>query len=91
MGGSPITQIAHLFASIMLSLAFASFADSLAFDLGLTPQALCLRLLRRLSGPFTGIRIAHSICCFKKIRTMVGVVHRKRTFLEDTVCVRNRS
>jgi hypothetical protein len=38
MGGSPIAQIAHLFAAITLSLAFASFADSPALTWGLRPR-----------------------------------------------------
>jgi hypothetical protein len=38
MGGSRIAQIAHLFAASMLSLAFASFTDSLALTWGLRPR-----------------------------------------------------
>jgi hypothetical protein len=51
MGGSPWGAICrHL--PIMLSPAFAGFELLCFYDLGLTPQALCLRLLRRLKRHF---------------------------------------
>ena len=38
----------------MLSPAFAGLKTTDAFDLGLTPQALCLRLLRRPRADYLG-------------------------------------
>jgi hypothetical protein len=49
MGGSFIgLQIVGIFFTFILSPAFAGLKICCALDLGLAPQALCFRLLRRL-------------------------------------------
>jgi hypothetical protein len=50
MGGSAV----QIMAAFGLSPAFAGFENLSSLDLGLTPEALCSRLLRRLKNrPYT--------------------------------------
>jgi hypothetical protein len=49
MGGSPCAANLLAFAAFVLSPAFAGLKFVVLRYLGLTPQALCLRLLRRLN------------------------------------------
>ena len=53
MGGSLwAASFLSIFVALVLSPAFAGLKIGCAFDLGLTPQALCFRLLRRLKTNF---------------------------------------
>jgi hypothetical protein len=52
MGGSLLGCKSLAFFTFILSPAFAGLKICCALDLGLAPQALCFRLLRRLWADF---------------------------------------
>ena len=56
MGGSSLPRIAETLLRLFLWLVFASSRTIAALILGLTPQALCPRLLRRLKPIFCAKR-----------------------------------
>ena len=59
MGGSPSLQLLA-FTAIVLSPALAGL-NFVLITLGLTPQALCLRLLRRLKQDFRAKRVKSAL------------------------------